>query len=80
MREMAVARHLRLLAPDRPVSLDSRLAGAEDEPAVADRRPAGAVRTGFGEAQIDPLVAGEIGMGDDVAETTLAGDLDRRDS
>ena len=46
------------------------------ERAITQRRAAGAVSARLDEAQIDALVAGEIGMGHDIAEPALPRDLD----
>ena len=75
VREMAVAGHLRRLPPDHLEAVDARLAPAEDQAPIAERRAARAVRPCLRVAQVDALVAGEIRMGDDVAEPALTRDL-----
>ena len=80
LRIMGAAADLRLLPPDHLVALEPRWPWPEDQPAIAQRGAAGAVRPGFGEAQIDALVAGKIGVSDDLGKTALPFDMDRRNA
>src|SRR5436190_18203721 len=72
---MVPTRNFGLLAPDNPELFDPRLALPKDQAAIANRRTAGATRSGLGEAQIHTPVAGETGMRDDLGETALSFDM-----
>ena len=56
-------------------TLDPRLTIAEDQPRRSQPRAAGAVGPGLGEAQVDALVAGKIGVRDHVRKAALPFDM-----
>src|SRR5436190_3965946 len=76
LRIMRSAFDLWLLPPNRLETFQARRSLSEYQTRIADSCTAGSIRTGFGKAQIDALVAGKIGMRDNLSKTPLPLDMD----
>src|SRR5204862_179472 len=76
LRIMRAAFDLGLLPPNRPETFQVRLALSEYQARIADSCTAGSIRASFGKAQINALVAGKIGMRDNLGKTALPLDMD----